>query len=81
MLKNHHIAKDKTAVVSHYHETGHILDFENTTIIDREEQLHKRLILEACHIWKNGDDSMNFRTDLNNINSIYHNIINTLNNK
>ena len=78
-IKNQHITKEKTAVVTHYQDTGHTLNFEETKIIDREEHLQKRLILEACHIWKNGDNTINFRTDLNNINSIYINIINTLN--
>ena len=80
-IKNHHINKEKTAVVAHYQETGHILNFDNTVILDREEQLYKRLTLEACYIWKFGEKSINYRTDLKNINSNYLSIINTLNNK
>ena len=52
-IKHQHITKEKTAVVTHYQETGHTLNFDETKIIDKEEHLHKRLILEACHIWKN----------------------------
>ena len=77
-VKNSKLDKDKTAIVTHYLETGHHFNYEEAKIIDHEAQLHKRLTLEACHIWKNENRTINFRTDLQNINSIYSDIIKTL---
>ena len=72
---------NKTALVNHHHTTGHNFNFDNFKILDKEQNMNKRLILEACYIWKRRDKTINFRTDTQNINSIYTSLINTITNK
>jgi hypothetical protein len=62
---------NKTCALAHHvRDNKHIMDFNNTTILDREDILQKRLFLEMVHINKN-ENSMNFRSDINNLSIIY----------
>ena len=53
-------------IAQHANQTGHELDFDNTCIVDKEQDFHKRLFLEAwrseCDI-----DSKNYRINLPDI--------------
>lgn len=79
-IKNPHITKHKTALVTHHIQTGHRYNFAETKIIDREQQYKRRIILESCHIWSNSEKTINFRSDLEKVNT-YALVFNTIKNK
>ena len=55
----------------------HLFDFKNTKISDIENKLKKRLFIEIIHIQKE-DFSINYKTDIENLNAIYNNIIKSI---
>ena len=59
-----------TALVKHVVDTGHLFDFDNVVILEKEKILSDRLFLEMVHINKTGN-CLNFRTDIDNLSSIY----------
>ena len=59
MLTKHTIAKD------------HFFDFVNTKILANEPNYKKRLLLEMYHI-AGTDDTVNIRTDVDNLSKIYN---------
>ena len=63
----------KTALSSHAIENLHKFNFENTKILSQEENYNKRLFVEMAEILKH--NTVNFKTDINNLSQIYHNII------
>ena len=71
--------KKDTALCQHVLETKHIPDFSKTEIIHRGVKIKKkRLTLESLNILLN-QNTMNFRTDTENINSTYKFIIHLFN--
>ena len=45
-------SKKNDGIAFHFHETGHVIDFENTQIIAEEKAYWKRLIIEGMEIKK-----------------------------
>lgn len=64
----------KTALSEHHLEEHHQFDFENVTILDKEKHWLKRNISEMVHIKLN--NSVNNRTDTQNLGIVYDNILN-----
>lgn len=64
-----------TALSQHCCKTGHILDTKHTKILHIEKNYKKRLILESLHI-NQTKNTMNFKTDTNNIDQ-YKGVIGT----
>lgn len=62
------------ALAGHYRDTGHNMNFQRTTILDKEINLGKRQTLEALHIWTN-ENTCNARTDTDGISRIYSDIL------
>lgn len=60
---------ERCALGQHVRNTGHLIDFENITILDQEINLQKRLFLEMCHIQEKG--TMNHKADTNDLSGIY----------
>nr|XP_022911173.1 uncharacterized protein LOC111422201 [Onthophagus taurus] len=62
--------ENKSALVHHHVLSGHHFNFENSQIVDKESIYSKRLFLEMFYINKEVN-SLNFRTDTQNLSSIY----------
>lgn len=69
--------ENKTALATHCFSTGHCFDFSSVEILDQEVNLSKRLFLEMFYI-KKYKNSINLKTDTNNLNGIYNNLITTI---
>lgn len=65
------------ALVSHHLNTGHKFKFNNTKIKHYENNYLKKCILEIVEI-KSDSQSINFRTDTQNISSSYPQLIKTV---
>lgn len=81
-VKNHQYdvknKKTSTALANHVVEQNCAFNFEEIKIIDTEENLGKRLLLEMMHI--NGNkDCVNIRTDVDNLSVIYKSLLNKFN--
>ena len=63
-----------TALAQHADKFKHIFYFKEVQILEYEQNLKKRLRLEMIHI-KNNNNSINFRTDIENLSDIYFNFI------
>ena len=61
---------DRCALANHVNKTGHHMDFENPRILALENNHNKRLFMEMCFI-NNSDNSLNNRTDIQNLSKIY----------
>jgi len=66
---------DKTALASHHFELQHYFDFDNVEILDKEPNYFKRNLSEMIQICINKDKCVNFRTDTENLSSLYKGII------
>lgn len=66
---------NKTALAHHHHSNRHNFNFDNTKILDTETHKRKRELLEACHIIKNKEKTVNKSSDTNVINNTYHTLI------
>lgn len=67
---------DKKYVINeHMREYNHKFNFENTKILDKENNWHKRLISEMINI-KLQDNAINIKEDTQNLNAYYNQIIN-----
>ncbi|KAI4476044.1 hypothetical protein M0804_013913 [Polistes exclamans] len=62
-----------TALAEHHFSTGHNFKFDETNILDKEDNWYKRNISEMYHITNN--NTVNYRTDTNNLNNIYNEIL------
>ena len=71
-IKNYNT--NSTALVKHAYKFKHSFDFKEVKILEHEQNLKKRLCLEMIHI-KNNNNSINFRTYIENLSDIYFNII------
>lgn len=63
------IRPDRCALGQHIRDTGHYVDFEDVTILEKEENNKRRLFLEMYHI--NRNNTMNSKTDTRNLSNIY----------
>lgn len=64
--------ESETAVVHHFYDTGHIPDFNEAKILEVEQNLTKRKILESLHILTRPTTTINFRKDTENISAVYN---------
>ena len=71
-IKNYNT--NSTALAQHAYKFKHNFDFKEVKILEHEQNFKKRLCLEMIHIQKN-INSINFRTDIENLSDIYFNII------
>lgn len=62
-----------TALVDHALDENHHFDLSNVDILSHEPNYRKRMIKEGCYIAC--EDTVNYRTDTNNINKLYHNVL------
>lgn len=69
--------KDSTALSDHFCRTGHDFDFDNPSILARENNLFKRLFKEMFYIRK-VKKSVNFRSDIQSLSSIYSSLLDRL---
>lgn len=63
-----------TALAKHSVEMLHNFNFNEPKILSFETNLNKRLITESLEIKKN-KNSINFKTDIDNLNAIYFNLV------
>lgn len=64
-----------TALTKHTIETDHIFDYKETEILEIEPNYKKRLIKEMIHIHR--EQTVNLKTDTNNLSNIYLPLIDT----
>ncbi|KAI4485278.1 hypothetical protein M0804_006783 [Polistes exclamans] len=62
-----------TALAEHHFKIGHIFKFDETKILDKEDNWYKRNISKMYDITNN--NTVNFRTDTNNLNRTYNDIL------
>lgn len=65
----------KTALATHSFLLNHTFDFDRATTIDHEKNLGKRLFKEMVHIKLNEKTTVNKRTDIENLSTIYSSIL------
>ena len=65
---------ESTALSKHSKELNHHFDFNNVRILDKESNYQKRLIKEMINI-KKEKNSINFRTDIQNLSILYNGIL------
>lgn len=66
--------KEKTALATHHFDLNHEFNFDNVSILDNEQNYKKRLISEMILINKH-NNTVNKKTDTENLSRIYNNII------
>lgn len=64
---------NSTALAEHHFSTEHNFKFDMATIVDIEDDWFKRNVSEMIHIKRN--NTINLRTDTNNLSSIYNDIL------
>lgn len=72
--QSEHKQKNKqngTAAAKHAQETGHTFNFAETKILATEPNYRKRSTKEMLYIDKHKDKTLNFRTDTENLHTIY----------
>lgn len=70
-------AMQKTALASHCVNSGHLPDFDNVQILQREEHYNKRLTSEMLHIINLPQAKrINYKSDTENCAQTYRHIIN-----
>jgi GIY-YIG catalytic domain len=62
----------KTALTNHTIDHNHRFDFENASILDRENNVQKRRLFEAGHIIIHGKDAVNIKSDSQLISKQYY---------
>ena len=67
-----------TALTKHAREKDHTFNFDNIQIVDRAENKKKRMILARTHIASN-PNSINQRTDTDNLSVFYMSLLNNNN--
>ena len=68
--------KNNTAVFHHSKDTGHTFDFDNTKIVTTEKNLQRRLTLETINININRSNTINLKSDIDNLNPTYTQLLN-----
>jgi len=74
--KRRHVPGPKTGLIKHTLETHHTFKFTDATILDRENNVKKRRLLEAEHIILRSPKTVNIKTDSDSIGTQYYSIIN-----
>jgi hypothetical protein len=74
--KRRHTPGPKTALINHTLDNNHKFDFDNASILDRENNVQKRRLLEAGHIILHGKDAVNIKSDSQQISTQYYTVIN-----
>jgi hypothetical protein len=74
--KRRHTPGPKTALINHTLDNNHKFDFDNASILDRENNVQKRRLLEAGHIIIHGKDAVNIKSDSQQISTQYYTVIN-----
>ena len=59
------------ALAIHCRTLKHTMQFDNAKILEQETRTNKRSFLEMIHIQKNNSFTMNSKTDIGNLSSIY----------
>lgn len=72
------IKTNRTALAAHHFETGHNFRFDEVSVLDYESNFFKRNVSEMIFI--KALDSVNFRTDTQNLSTLYSDIINNMRN-
>ncbi|XP_062703666.1 arp2/3 complex-activating protein rickA-like [Aedes albopictus] len=71
------ITHAKTALTQHMIEHNHTFNLDGTKIVDRTFRSTALPILEMCHI-QNTSNTINFRTDVDGLNTAYAGILHTI---
>lgn len=72
------IGKNSCALSLHHKNFGHNFDYNGAQILERESNYKNRLVLEMIHIGSE-KNAINFKTDTNNLSTIYASLLsNTL---
>ncbi|XP_044766183.1 uncharacterized protein LOC123322305 [Coccinella septempunctata] len=66
-------AENKPALTQHTHREGHRFNFENVSILDKEQHYFRRLLSEMIYIRRN--NTVNYREDTNNLSTVYDFVI------
>lgn len=72
--------RETTALMNHIIQEEHIFDLTKTTILDRAKRASALPILEMCHI-SNNPNTVNHRTDIDNLNTAYAGVLHSLKNQ
>lgn len=72
--------RETTALMNHAIQEEHSFDLTKTTILDRARRVSALPILEMCHI-ANNPNTVNHRTDVDNLNTTYAGILHSLKNR
>ena len=59
------------AFAVHCRTLKHTMQFDNAKILEQETRTNKRSLLEIMHIQRNNSFTMNSKTDINNLSTIY----------
>jgi len=73
-IKGHKYNKNITALKKHEQTNNHTFNYSDTKVLENETNYHKRIIKEMIYI-KKDKNSINDRTDIQNLSQIYHKII------
>lgn len=65
----------ETALSSHCKDNDHNMNFDDFAVLGVERNDQKRKLLECVHIIKRQEKSMNFKTDSENLSSVYTHLI------
>lgn len=68
------VGKKSCALAQHFLSTGHKADYTNVKVLEQVPSYRNRLFLEMCHI-NNNSNAINYKSDTNQLNSIYCNIL------
>lgn len=62
---------ERTALSQHVLHSGHVADFENVRVLDRENKGKKRYMIESLRIQQRHPKAMNLKSDTDNISASY----------
>jgi predicted GIY-YIG superfamily endonuclease len=74
--KNRMTPGPKTALINHTLDTNHKFNFLDPSVLDREDNVKKRRLLEAGHIIMHSPGTVNIKSDSRNIGTQYYGILN-----
>lgn len=77
-MKAKHIKINSTGAVQHSINTGHAFDFERTKVLETQPNMSKRLVIEALYINKCREKSVNLKSDMDNMNPVYTQLLHKL---
>ena len=69
---------NSTAAYQHSKTLNHTFDFVNTRILTKENNLRKRLTLEAINIYLHRTEAINLKSDIDNLNPTYTQLLTNL---